>query len=162
LGKSQLATPTACCIISAQSRENQTMSNSSTPQAHTWLQTAGLLVFVFFCGVPALEMNGFGFGIPFSLPTALACATVGGAAGGMMVCPRPILAGLIGGLLAGPLGLVALYFYTHHREKVMKLELVLVQGIASLPGVAIGFLLKRALSPPSSDDQHDTDSDGMD
>jgi hypothetical protein len=68
------------------------------------LQKAGVAVFVFLCGIPALEMNGFGFGIPFSPLSAFACATVGGALGGVMICPRPMSAGLIGGLLVGTLG----------------------------------------------------------
>jgi hypothetical protein len=146
---------------SAQSREDHVMSNPSTPQAFKRLQTTGIVVFVLLCGVPALELNGFGVGIPFSLPAALACAAVGGAVGGMMMCPRPILAGLIGGLLAGPFGLVAVYYYTLYREQVWNLEVVIVQGIACLPGAGIGLLLKRVLSTPSSGDRHDTDSGGM-
>jgi len=146
---------------SAQSREDHVMSNLSTPQAFKRLQTAGTVLFVLLCGVPSLEMNGFGLGIPFSLPAALACAAVGGAVGGMMMCPRPILAGLIGGLLAGPFGLVAVYYYTLHREQVWNLEIVIVQGIACLPGAGIGLLLKRVLLTPSSGDRHDTDSGGM-
>jgi hypothetical protein len=106
-------------------------------------QTAGILVFVLLCGIPAMEINGFGFGVPFSLPLAVACSALGGALGGVLFCPRPFRAGLIGGLLAGPVGLVAVVFYTHNRLRVANVELVLVQGLASLPGIGIGFLLKR-------------------
>jgi ABC-type tungstate transport system substrate-binding protein len=94
-------------------------------------------------------MNGFGFGIPFSPLSAFACATLGGAVGGMMICPRPMLAGLIGGLLAGTLGFAAVYSYSQHRERVANFELVIVQGIVSLPGLGIGRLLKSMLSPRS-------------
>jgi hypothetical protein len=126
------------------------MPSPSRPQPHTPLQTTGFFLFVFLCGVPALELNGFGMGIPFTLPMALACATLGGAVGGMLICSRPLVAGLTGGLLAGPLGLIAVYYYTRHRVEVSHLELVIVQGIACLPGVGIGLLVKRILSPPSS------------
>jgi hypothetical protein len=123
------------------------MSQATATHERTGLQKAGILVFVFLCGIPALEMNGFGFGIPFSPLSAFACATLGGAVGGMMICPRPILAGLIGGLLAGTLGFAAVYYYSQHRERVANFELVIVQGIASLPGLGMGRLLKSMLSP---------------
>ena len=112
-----------------------------------------MLIFVFLCGVPALEMNGFGFGIPFTLPVAILCSAVGGIVGGALVCPRPLLAGVVGGIMAGPLGLIAVYYYTSFRDSVWNIELVLVQGAASLPGVGVGLLIKRILSPldPSDD-----------
>ncbi|MGE3805595.1 MAG: hypothetical protein AB7K24_13045 [Gemmataceae bacterium] len=107
----------------------------------------GILLFVGLCGIPALEMNGFGFGLPITLPVALGLATLGGALGGAFMCPRPLLAGLVGGLLAGPLGLLAVYFYTQGRHQVTNVELVLVQGVACLPGVGIGLALKYLLKP---------------
>jgi len=107
------------------------------------LQTLGLIIFFALCGLPALEITGFGFGIPITLPRGLIIAGVGGALGGALICPRPIVAGLVGGLAAGPVGLFALYYYTLHRTEVWNVELVLVQGIASLPGVGLGFLLKK-------------------
>ena len=122
------------------------MTGKPAPNEYTGLQQAGFFVFVIFCGVPALELNGFGMGIPLSLQTALLSATVGGAVGGMLICPRPLLAGLAGGLLAGPLGLVAVYYYTQQRQAVWHVELVLVQGIACLPGLGVGWLIKYAWS----------------
>lgn len=126
------------------------MSNQSTSAGFNFLQQLGLMVFVFLCGFPALALNGFLSAIPMTLGVALLCATVGGAVGGMMLCPRPLLAGLVGGLLAGPLGLLAVYYYTQGRQEVHTLELVLVQGVACLPGVGVGWLLMQALSasPP--------------
>src|SRR5437867_3419658 len=94
---------------------------------YTKSQQIGFLVFAFLCGIPALELNGFGFGIPFSLATALICASIGGIVGGILVCPRPFFAGMIGGLLAGPLGLVAVYYYTQDRQNVWIIEIVVVQ-----------------------------------
>ena len=128
------------------------MSTQAARGGITGRQKAGILAFVLLCGIPAMELNGFGFGVPFSLPLAVSCSALGGALGGVIFCRRPFLAGLIGGLLAGPLGLVAVYFYTHNRQRVAYVELVLVQGLASLPGIGIGLLLKRTLSsstPPS-------------
>lgn len=121
------------------------MSNSSGQQEMSQWQMYGIYVFVFFCGVPALELNGFGFGIPLTLSTAITCATIGGAVGGLMMCPRPLVAGLVGGLVAGPVGLLAVYYYTQHRNNVWNVELVLVQGLACLPGFGLGMLIKRAI-----------------
>ena len=106
-------------------------------------QTLGLIIFFPLCGLPALEIPGFGFGIPITLPSGLIIAGVGGAVGGALICPRPILAGLVGGLAAGPVGLFALYCYTLHRTEVWNVELVLVQRIASLPGAGLGVLAEE-------------------
>lgn len=130
------------------------MVNRFVPQELTSLQYTGLAVFVVLCGIPALEMNGFGFGIPFSLPIALTCATIGGAVGGALMCSRPMVAGLVGGLLAGPIGLLAVYYYTQDRQQIWNLELVVVQIGACLPGVGVGWLIKwilAAASPSAAD-----------
>lgn len=121
------------------------MTNSSGQQEMSQWQTYGIYVFIFFCGLPALELNGFGFGIPLTLSTAIICATIGGAVGGGMMCSRPLVAGLVGGLVAGPVGLLAVYYYTQHRNNVWNVELVLVQGLACLPGYGLGVLIKRAI-----------------
>lgn len=121
------------------------MSNSSGQQEMSQWQMYGIYVFVFFCGVPALELNGFGFGIPLTLSTAIACATIGGAVGGCMICSRPLVAGLVGGLVAGPVGLLAVYYYTQHRESVSNVELVLIQGLACLPGYGLGWLIRKSI-----------------
>lgn len=123
------------------------MAKESSADDLTLVQKIGLLVFVFLCGLPALEMNGFGIGFPISLQTGITCATLGGLVGGAMICSRPLYAGIIGGLLAGPAGLLAVYFYTQNRVEVWNLELVLVQGVASLPGFLIGKYLKGLAAP---------------
>jgi hypothetical protein len=48
------------------------MTDPNQP-AQTESRTAGIGTFVFvaLCGLPALEMSGFGFGIPFTVPTAV-------------------------------------------------------------------------------------------
>ena len=132
------------------------MTQPSASFEFTRLQNMGMLVFVLLCGVPALEMNGFGFGLSLTLPMALGCATLGGVVGGILLCPRPVLAGLIGGLLAGPLGLIAGYYFTQQRTSVTNVELAIVQLLASLPGFGIGWLLKRAMTGAVSESKHDT------
>src|SRR5262249_41180008 len=121
------------------------MKRQAGGQEMSGLQGVGILLFVVLCGFPAMEMNGFGLGLPITLPVALACSIVGGALGGALVCPRPVLAGIVGGLLAGPAGLLAVYFYTQHRHEVWNVELAVVQGVASLPGAGVGFLLKKLI-----------------
>ena len=117
------------------------------------------MVFVFLCGIPALEVNGFGFGMNLSLTTAVICACVGGIIGGAMMCSRPVIAGIVGGLIAGPVGLLAVYFYTQHRASVWDLELVIVQGIACLPGVGVGVLLKKMLEDSNTGGRRNLDFD---
>ena len=134
------------------------MPKPSASSQFTRLQNVGMLVFVLLCGVPALEINGFGFGLSLTLPMALGCATLGGVVGGMLLCPRPVLAGLIGGLLAGPLGLFAVYYYTQQRTSVTNVELAIVQLLASLPGFGIGWLLKRAMPGAAAESKPDTPS----
>lgn len=111
----------------------------------TIVQRLGILVFVFCCGIPAMEINGYGMGLITSMPFGLLLATLGGMVGGAMVCSSPIAAGMIGGVLAGPMGLLAVYLYTAARTEVYDLELVVVQLIASLPGFAVGWLIKKVV-----------------
>ncbi len=106
----------------------------------------GYVVFAVLCGVPGLEMSGFGLGLSIGFPIALACSVVGGMIGGALICPRPIAAGIIGGVVAGPLGLLAVYYYTLPREVVYTVELTVVQMLASLPGLGVGYVIKKLLS----------------
>lgn len=119
------------------------MNKSGSPDDMSGLQQAGLFVFIFLCGVPAMELNGFGFGLPITFQTGLFCATLGGLIGGVMICRKPLFAGIIGGLLAGPAGLLAVYYYTQNRQEVWNVELALVQGLASIPGFLVGKFLTR-------------------
>jgi hypothetical protein len=118
----------------------------------TPLQYTGLLIFIFVCGLPAVLMNGFFVeDIQLSLPVALVIAAVGGLVGGAMMCHQPLAAGLVGGLLAGPLGLLALYAYTFYRTEVWDMELIVVQGVASLPGWGAGAWLKALIEQPEQE-----------
>lgn len=132
---------------SLKSRMGSTGREAEAGERNSPMESIGYGVFFVLCGWPGLELNGFGFGLPITLPIALACATLGGLIGGALVCPRPIAAGLIGGALAGPPGLVAVYLYTIPRESVYSIELVIVQGLASLPGVGVGFAIRKLLTP---------------
>jgi len=107
------------------------------------MQRIGILVFVFLCGVPAMEINGFGLGLPISLPIGLVVSVLGGLVGGALICSRPIAAGMIGGLLAGPMVLIATLFYTQGRSQVHTLELTLVGMVAVLPGLGVGYAIKK-------------------
>ena len=118
------------------------------------LQTLGYIILIASCGFTALEQGGFGFGINLSLKTCLIIATVGGAVGGMFLDIRRWWAALIGGAVAGPCGLLFLSWYLTGRNQVWTLELVLVQGIASLPGYGLYWLL-RLLGPKVAEDEHE-------
>lgn len=119
----------------------------------TWLQWTGAALFVFLCEFPAASTNGFTFDglMSLSLGTLVFLSLIGGAVGGMLYFPKPPLAGLIGGLVAGPLTCLAVYYYTLHRERLFKGELALVMAVAALPGIAVGFILNKVLTLFSSD-----------
>ncbi len=109
-----------------------------------------VLVFLFLCGFPALIMNDFLLDIAFPWSAAFTCATIGGTVGGLLMCPRPMLSGLIGGFLAGNIALAAVYYYTLHRVTVWNYEIAVLLAIGSLPGFGVGWLLKKALSSHTS------------
>jgi len=110
----------------------------------TWAQKFGILIFFITAGFTGMEEAGFGFvGVQLGLPLCLVIATVGGAMGGAMIAPTKHWAGLIAGMVAGPCGLLAIYYYVQGRESVWHLELVAVQMIASLPGIGLYFLLRK-------------------
>jgi hypothetical protein len=127
-------------------------SFASTSPLTGW-QRAGIVVLVIFCGFPALAMNGFGLRMHITPSIAFLCATLGGAVGGAMICSRPILAGLLGGLVAGTLGLLAVYYYTLNRGHVWNAEVAIVQCLASVPGVGLGWFMKKQLGKPAESDQ---------
>src|SRR5262245_47312826 len=102
----------------------------SQNQEMSGLQAVGLILFVFGAGFPGASMAGFFGGPWFDLPTGLLIAAAGGAIDGALLAPTHRVAGLIGGLVAGPLGLLALAYYAKGREKIWNVELVIVQGLA--------------------------------
>lgn len=142
-----------------QTAEEEPIAEGSAGVDDSWAATIGALLFVGLCGMPALELTGFGFGLPITLNQALLCSLGGGAVGGMLLCRKPVLAGLIGGVIAGPMGLLAVYYYSGMREQIWNLELVIVQGVASLPGLGVAKLLMTMM--PASDDNPYADEDAF-
>ena len=122
----------------------------------TPLQTIGIVILVLTVGAPAMNYAGFqglmGLKLNWDLATCLAVATVGGAIGGALLGDKHLIAGLIGGLLAGPGGFLALHFYLMDRESVRTSETLLIQLAGSLPGIAVFHILKR-FHPPEVSEQ---------
>ncbi len=106
-------------------------------------QKVGLIIMVFLCGMPGMELSGFGFGLNLTFSTCLICAVTGGAIGGLLYCSKPVMAGLGGGIVAGVGSLMAVYFYTMHRQSVWNFELALIQIAGCLPGLGLGMLIKH-------------------
>lgn len=116
-------------------------------EAPTKLQNIGVAILALTIGTPALDYAGFqvlfGYHLDWSLPVCLVVATIGGAVGGALLADKHFVAGLMGGLLAGPGGFLALHFYVMDRESVRTIELVLAQLAGSLPGIGLYHILKR-------------------
>ncbi len=117
----------------------------------------GALIFVFMCGIPAMEV-----GNNLSLASALMISALGGLIGGSLMCPKPLIAGALGGLAAGPPGLVAVYFWNIYHPNSDSLFLVLVQGAASLPGVGLGWLIIKLLDQAPATDFQQRQRDYLD
>ncbi len=114
-------------------------------------QCLGVGILVLTVGMPAMQRAGFVslFEVcnGWSLPMCLAVATFGGAIGGALLGEQHYIAGLLGGLVAGPTAFLAMYFYALQRESMWNYEAVLVQLVGSLPGIGLFYVLKR-LGPP--------------
>lgn len=104
-----------------------------------------LYIFMFSCSWPALEANGFGFGIPISLSGALIFSVFGGLVSGILAFRKPLAAGIVGGLLAGPLNILALHYYVQNRTAIWSVEIALVLIIASIPGLLVALFLRKIL-----------------
>ncbi|MAT13900.1 MAG: hypothetical protein CMJ46_01365 [Planctomyces sp.] len=112
----------------------------TSPEADKQLsgfQQLGMGVLIFCCGFPGLELSGFGFGLPITLQTAILISLGGGLLGGSLLSKKSKFWGGICGLLAGPLSVLAVYFYTSHRASIYNVELVIVQAVASLPALGL-------------------------
>jgi hypothetical protein len=126
-------------------------------------QIIGTLLFVGTCGIPAMHLAGFYGGTTWPLIRFLSIAAIGGLVGGALLARGHRVAGAVGGLIAGPLGLLAIYFYARNRQSIYQLEVMFVQLVAALPGLAaygVLRLLTDALFPPRRvdepyEDEHD-------
>lgn len=126
------------------------------------LQIIGLLLFVFTAGIPGLHLAGFYQGTSWPLPIWLLIAAAGGFVGGALLASSHRIAGAVGGVLAGPMGLLAIYLYAHNRTTLHNIEAILVQGVASLPGLGVYFVLAligNALFPARSPNVDELDDD---
>ncbi len=121
---------------------------AGTTNDMTGIQKLGILVIVISSGFTAMEMGGFGFGLQLDLPVSLAISAAGGGLGGAMLARRSRLLGFVCGLLAGPCGLLGVYYYVRGRQEVWNVELVAVQGAASLPAVGLYHLVCQLLPSP--------------
>lgn len=106
---------------------------------------AGFVILTLACALPGLALNGFLWESSPGMPLAFAAAAIGGAVGGALFCRRPLAAGLVGGILAATLGLVAVYVYTLMRRRVWNWELALVLLVGCAPGALAGYSIKRRI-----------------
>lgn len=114
-------------------------------------QWIGTFIFLLSTGIPGLWLAGFHGGTSLSIIAWVFVAMVGGTIGGALLDPKHRLAGAAGGFVAGPMGLLSLYFYARNRDRLYRAEAVLVQLIASLPGLGVYFMLRLltdAIFPP--------------
>lgn len=123
-------------------------SQPASQEASSWndgdlsgVQRFGIVIFVVASGLTALNAGGF-MGRPIWFPLALFISTIGGIIGGALLARTHRWAGAIGGLIAGPLGLVVIALYVAGRQQVWNVELAIVQCIACLPGIAVYRVLK--------------------
>src|SRR5438128_6940588 len=93
-------------------------------------QILGLIVIMFAAGFPGAMLAGFFAPWPWGIESTLGLAAAGRLVGGLLMAPRLFWAGALGGLIAGPLGLTALYFYARWRDQLWSTELVVVQAVA--------------------------------
>lgn len=114
-------------------------------------QIIGMIIFA-LTALPASELAGFGgffnFSEGWSLETCLAFSAVGGALGGALIAEKHYIAGYFGGLIAGPCGFLAVYFYLLNGKPIVPHKLLpLIQLAGSLPGIGLYYVLKRLGSP---------------
>jgi len=87
--------------------------------------------------------------------------------GGLLMAPSNRFSGAVGGAIAGPMGLLAVYFYARNRQVIYTIESFIVMMIASLPGLGVYFLLRlvgNAMFPPPRprEEFYDDDEDDYD
>jgi hypothetical protein len=128
-------------------------------------QIIGMLIFGATCN--GLPLAGFHGGTGWSVLGWVALAFFGGFVGGLLMAPANRLSGAVGGMIAGPMGLLAVYFYARNRQTVYTAETAIVMLIASLPGLGVYWILRllgNAIFPPppqryDDDDDFDDEED---
>ena len=138
-------------------------------RAFNLLQFVGGLILAATATVPGVYLSGH----PQAPILAIACflfvAAVGGFVAGLLIAPSHRIAGAIGGMIAGPLALLAEMFYLRGRVAAYRAEVVLIGLLACLPGLGVYFVLRLltdAIAPPKKprddfdeDDYEDDDYD---
>jgi hypothetical protein len=125
-------------------------------------QIIGMLIFGVTCN--GLPLAGFQGGTGWAILGWVALAFVGGFFGGLLMAPANRFSGAIGGMIAGPMGLLAVYFYARNRQTVYTAETFIVMLIASLPGLGVYWVLRligNAMFPPAQP-RYDDDIDEED
>jgi hypothetical protein len=118
-------------------------------------QWVGTFIFILTSTVPGMSLAGFQGGTAWSLAAWLPIAAIGGFISGALLARSHRFAGAVGGLLAGPAGLLAIFFYARGRDRMYRAETVIVQLVACLPGLGVFFLLRLitdAIFPPELDE----------
>lgn len=108
---------------------------------------SGVAIFFLTSGFGGISQAGFLPPLALGLPIWLGICAAGGALGGFLMGRDRPLAGALGGLIAGPCGLVAVYYYAQLRKSLLMIEIALVQGLASLPGLFVYRLIKKLSAP---------------
>jgi hypothetical protein len=106
-------------------------------------QWCGAFIFLLSSGIPGLELARTGAEAS-RLAVWFPVAVIGGTIGGALLAPAHRLAGAAGGLIAGPMGLLSIFFYVRAqtRPRIYRAEAAIVQLIASLPGLGVYFVLR--------------------
>lgn len=105
-------------------------------------QWFGVFIFVSSTTIPGMSLAGFQGGTGWPLLVWVPISFIGGLIGGALIAREHRLSGAVGGMIAGPLGLLAIYFFARDRTKMWRAEVVIVQLLASLPGFGAYFILK--------------------
>jgi hypothetical protein len=131
------------------SQPNRAYAGAPTLQPVCFRQNLALFLLVSTSAVPALNMTGFFQFWPMSMWLALPLSVLGGIMGGMLYAPpgTNCLLGVLPGMLAGPGGLLATFFYTYARETIYRFEGVLVWMLGVLPAGLLYFLLLKLCYP---------------
>jgi Na+/proline symporter len=106
------------------------------------LQVLGGIVLAATATLPGLFVAGHPRTPVLAMLCMLFAAAAGGLLAGALIAPSHRIAGAIGGMIAGPLALLAVTFYFRGRGSAFRAEVVLVSLIASLPGLGVYFLLQ--------------------
>ena len=120
-------------------------------------QKIGQFVFwvpMVFCSMEMIP--GWGFINPdWPREVYYAIMATSGALAGMLILPKHLVPGLVGGLLAGPGGLFAVALLLENVQSTHTLVIVAVALLGCLPGIGIGLGLKalqdRVVPPPSDE-----------